>query len=130
MVGRQFLKFITVGFFSTVLNYAVFYTLYEYLSTYYVVSSAVGFIVGVFVGYGFNKNWTFGAQEKTEGYVRRYYLVYSGSLLMGLALLEFLVDVLGIVPEVANILIIGLSTCTNFVGTKLYVFGASEGTST
>ena len=127
VVGRQFLKFITVGFFSTAFNYTIFFICYQYLSLYYVASSAVGFIVGIFFGYGFNKNWTFGAKGKTRSYVYRYYLVYTASLFLGLAFLKFCVDLLGIAPEVANVLVIGLCTCMNFTGTKFWVFGARGG---
>lgn len=122
MITQQFLKFIVIGGVSTIINYIVFYALYEFGSINYVISSAAGFIIGVFVGYGFNKRWTFGVKERTKQYVYKYYVVYTISLLLGLGFLKLLVVVLGLVPQIANVLTIGLTTCTNFMGTKFWVF--------
>ena len=122
MIKAQFLKFILIGIFSTIVNYSTFYALYEFLNLYYILSSALGFIVGVFAGYSFNKNWTFRVRDKSKAYVFKYYLVYIFSLFAGLAFLEFLVKVLSLDPRLANLMTIGLTTCTNFIGTKIWVF--------
>ena len=122
MITKQFYKFIVVGCFSTIINYCTFYILYKFLLVYYIVSSAIGFIAGVFAGYKFNKNWTFGIQEKAETYIYKYYIVYVISLFLGLGFLKILVAVVGLIPQIANILTIGLTTCTNFIGTKFWVF--------
>ena len=122
MVKQQFLKFITIGVLSTIVNYTIFYALYRFLAVDYVVASGIGFVSGVFAGYGLNKNWTFGVKEKAKQYVYKYYIVYIVSLFLGLGFLEFLVVVLGIIPELANALTIILTTCTNFIGVKFWVF--------
>ena len=122
MIQRQFIKFIVIGVFSTVINYGIFFILYHFIAVHYIASSAIGFMSGVFVGYHFNKNWTFGVAEKSPHYLYQYYLVYTISLVLGLGFLHLLVKRLDIIPEIANILTIGLTTCTNFLGTKFWVF--------
>ena len=122
MIKQQFLKFIVIGVFSTLVNYITFYVLYQVLMTHYTLASATGFIIGVFSGYGFNKRWTFGVTEKAYQFIYKYYAVYIISLGLGLLFLSFLVAILGITPLIAQLLTIGLTTCTNFVGTKLWVF--------
>jgi putative flippase GtrA len=122
MISQQFFKFITIGILGTTLNYLAFLVFYEFLSINYILSSSLGFIIGTVTGYGFNKVWTFGIKCKDTHYAYKYYLVYIISLFLGLALLKFLVAVLNIMPEIANLLTIGLTTCTNFIGTKFWVF--------
>ena len=119
---QQFLKFVTIGVVTTIVNYTIFYILYSFLSVYYVISSAVGFMTGVLMSYRLNKRWTFNIQTKSFVYVYKYYFVYACSLILSLFFLDYLVRILEIIPEIANILTIGLSTCTNFAGTKFWVF--------
>jgi putative flippase GtrA len=88
----------------------------------YLISSASGFIAGVLAGYGLNKKWTFGVKKTTKLDVYKYYITYSISLILGLLILKFLVSTIGISPEIANLLIIGFTTITNFVGIKFWVF--------
>jgi len=122
MIKQQFSKFVIIGVFSTIINYATFYIFYEFLKFHYILSSAIGFMLGVIVGYGFNKNWAFGVKGKNCRYIYKYYIVYTISLFLGLGFLKFLVSVLEIMPEISNFLTIGLTTCTNFIGIKFWVF--------
>ena len=121
-IKKQFLKFIVVGFFSTTVNYSFFYLLYEFLGIYYLTAAATGFIGGVLAGYGFNKKWTFGIKETTQNYVYKYYIIYVVSLILSMFVLEFLVSQIGLTPEIANLLTIGFTTITNFIGIKAWVF--------
>ncbi len=122
MLKKQFVKFIIIGLFSTFINYGVFYILYDFFSVYYVFSSAIGFITGVLSGYRLNKIWAFEVEEKRPQYIYGYFIVYSFSLFLGLGFLSFLVTISNLIPELANILTIGLTTCTNFSGIKFFVF--------
>jgi len=121
-IKKQFLKFIVVGFFSTTVNYSFFYLLYEFLGIYYLIAAASGFIAGVLAGYGFNKKWTFGIKGTTQNYVYKYYIIYVVSLILSMFVLEFLVSQIGLTPEIANLLTIGFTTITNFIGIKAWVF--------
>lgn len=122
MLKVQFLKFIVVGVLSTIVNYGFFYGFLNYLGMDYLLSSALGFLFGVFAGYLINKRWTFQVKSKNLIHVIKYYLVYSCSLVISIAILKLVVDILGMKPEIANILVIGITTCTNFVGIKWIVF--------
>jgi len=124
MIHKQFKKFIVIGVLSTVVNYSIFYVLYKFFGINYIIASSVGFMVGVLAGYNFNKIWTFGIKEKSNIYLVKYWVVYITSLLLGLVLLEVLVSAAGIFPEIANVIVIAFTTCTNFCGTKFWVFKA------
>ena len=55
----------------------------------------------------------------------KYCLVYLASLLLSIIFLKIAVGLVGISPEIANIFAICLTTCTNFLGTKFFVFKKS-----
>ena len=122
-ISTQFYKFIIVGIWSTIINYGMFYILLEFLGVNYLISSAAGFISGVFAGYGFNRKWTFGVKSvKKHSEILKYYAVYITSLILSLLFLKVVVGIIGLDPKIANILAIGLTTCTNFIGIKIVVF--------
>ena len=122
MISNQFFKFIVIGILSTLVNYSLFYILYNFASMNYILAASLGFIFGVFFGYKFNKNWTFDVTEKNENFIKKYCIVYIISLLAGLGLLYLLVECLNFIAEIANIFMIGFTTCLNFVGIKYWVF--------
>lgn len=115
-------RFVAVGVLSTVVNYGVFYVTVT-VGISYLIASAVGFLVGVGVGYRFNKHWTFGVTQPSDRQILLgYWLVYLTSLVCGLLLIHFLVEGLQMDVRLANLAAIVLTTCTNFFGTRLLVF--------
>ena len=87
------------------------------------ISSGIGFVAGVFAGFFLNKNWTFDSRlVQTKRIIISYFLVYIFSLALSLVFLKIAVGIFHISPEIANLLAICLTTCTNFIGTKFYVF--------
>lgn len=122
MIHKQFAKFLVIGGFSTIVNYAVFYGLFRFIGISYTSASIIGFVCGIFAGYQFNKNWTFSVKNSKTKHVLPYFAVYCVSLVLGIAFLKFLVEVYKVMPEIANFLMICLTTCTNFIGTKFLVF--------
>ena len=122
MLVKQFSKFVIIGVLSTSVNFFVFYILLNVCFCHYLLSSGVGFLSGVFAGFGFNKCWTFEVKRKEISFVGKYILTYCCSLFIGLFFLEFQVRVFQISPEIANVFSIGLTTCSNFIGSKFWVF--------
>ena len=122
MIKKQFLKFIVIGVFSTIINYGCFYFLIKVVDINYLTASATGFIAGTLAGYGLNKTWTFGVTNSQDKYIFKYFLVYCISLILSVILLKGLVTMLLIKPEYANVIVIGMTTCTNFLGVKFLVF--------
>lgn len=123
-VSREFSKFIVVGGISTVLNYGAFWMLYTWLGMNHAIASALGYIVGVLIGYQLNRHWTF-SKKKTQQPRREFILycvVYGVSLVLGLLTLSLLVDWLHLSPLIANVLVIGQTTMTNFIGLRMVVF--------
>jgi putative flippase GtrA len=120
---KHFFKFLIVGGASTIINYGIFFVLYNYFQINYQLSSAIGYIVGALFGFFFNKYWTYESDSKQyHKEMLKYFLVYTVSLFMGLGLLRFLVVVLHLSPLIANVVTIGCTTITNFLGTKFIIF--------
>lgn len=124
-MNNTFSRFIIIGGVATAINYAVFYTLYALQLLHYAPASATGYCSGLIVGYFFNKAWTFEIKHHSLGGVTKYLTTYIISLLLGLGCLTLLVDIIGIPAWLANILVIGLTTVTNFCGLKFWAFKES-----
>lgn len=123
MLKKQFLRFITVGLLATTLSYLAFFIALRVFAINYLIAACIGFIFGVCLGFFLNKNWTFDAKEnKSKKTVLSYFAVYIFSLIVSLFFLKVMVEVVGLSPELGNFLGIGVSTCTNFIGTKFFVF--------
>ncbi len=122
MIRSEFIKFSSVGLISTFLNYSVFILLFSFLDLNFLISSALGYFSGLSLGYTLNRLWTFSFSENSLTQKIKYLLIYLLSLLMGLVLLNFLVVNLIFVIEIANLFVIGFTTCTNFVGIKYWAF--------
>lgn len=118
----EFTSFIMVGIFSTIVNYSTFAILYSFLNVAYLLSSGIGYIAGVLVGFTFNKRITFKSKDRYEPELAKYFLVYLLSLFLGLSILKTLVANFGLNPLIANVLVIGVTTCTNFTGCKSFAF--------
>ena len=122
LIGKQLIKFANVGFLSTFFNYSCFYTLYTFFNLNYLLSSAIGYLLGVFVGFLFNRGWTYQYQKITTKEPLQYITLYTATLVLGLTLLRILVNNLNIIPEIANVLVIVFTSTTNFSGLKFWVF--------
>ena len=126
LVAAQIFKFANVGVLSTLLNYSCFYILFSVYSLNYMLSSATGYLLGVFVGFMFNKGWAFQYKKVSAKEPLQYIILYSFSLFLGLSFLRLLVDEFNIQPEIANIATITLTAITNFLGLRFWVFRKKE----
>lgn len=127
----QLSRFILVGSLSTVVNYAVFFGTAYLLQVYYIAASMIGYVSGLGVGYALNRNWTFSAHKATTKQYHEmglYIGVNVTSLVLSLLLLHVLVDWVGLPAWFSNIMAIGLSTTTNFIGLKFVVFRSRPAT--
>ncbi|MBT5953774.1 hypothetical protein HOG98_03540 [bacterium] len=122
MLKKSFLRFLIIGGVSTAINYSVFHVFLAVFGMHYAMSSGVGYCTGLVVGYFFNKSWTFQAARHSVAAITQYICVYLGSLTLSLVLLSFLIEGLSFPAWFANIIAIGLTTITNFVGLRFWVF--------
>ena len=125
-MSKQLFRFVVVGVVCTLINFGVFYLLFALLGINYLFSSASGFIAGVIFGYPINRLWTFEVAKAGGGSFFKYLMVYLLSLAISLLLMALLVQRFGMRAEIANIICIFVTTCTNFLGIKLAVFNSKK----
>jgi len=122
--ARQFIRFCIVGVFGGAFTYAVFVILFKFFKFHYIPASATGFILGVFFVFFLNKNFTFRVYEKRQikSMMIKYYGVNLFSLVLGMIALAIFVEIFLISPYISNIFILGITTLSNFFGSKFIVF--------
>lgn len=119
---KQFLRFCLIGLESTILNYLFFIILLYFLFVNYTISFIIGFVAGTLFGFVFNKIWAFESEKSPYREIGPYFLVYLFSLIIGILLIRFLVNQVGIAPVLANIPVLFITTIINFFGTKFLAF--------
>ena len=119
-------KFALIVFFSTAINYAVFFVFYYFFHVYYPIAFVLAYFVGVIFGFVLNRARTFSSLiPKTTHELVLFITVYSLSLITSIAVLRILVEKFSLNPLSAGILAMGVSMVLNFLGRKFLVFSAS-----
>ena len=115
-------RFVVVGIASTIINYSIFFIFYALLSLPYLLSSATGYISGVIFGFRYNRNLTFRSKNNYKSELIKYFIVYTFSLILGLAVLKTTVSDYALSPLLGNLFSIAVTTMTNFLGCKFFAF--------
>lgn len=123
---REIIRFLIVGGVSTVLNYSSFFILLKLFDSNYLLSSGIGYIFGLILGYSLNKNWTFEYKNESIKTRLKYLVVYGVNLLLSLLILKGLKTNLGLNPIIGNFIVICYTTIANFVGIKIFVFNEGK----
>ncbi len=122
-LNQRLLKFCITGGLSTILNYFLFIYLYKILKVHYLLSSISGYIIGLFFGYFFNKNWTFSKKViKGEKYISKYITAQLLGLASNQIALLLLVEIMYLNPLYANILSLGFAAIISFILIEFIVF--------
>ena len=122
MIKQQLVRFLVVGLICTIINYISFFILLNFMNINFLIASALGYLLGVLLGYSMNRVWTFQHQIKSLLEKLKYLITYLLSLFIGLFFLKILVINHGFKTEIANIYVILITTILNFLGAKYWVF--------
>jgi len=121
---QQKINYLLVGIWNTVFGYSVFLALYFYFGAqvHYLLIWLISTILSITNAYIGFKSFVF----KTSGnYLHeyfRFYVVYSGSMVLNLVLLPLGVEVLRISPPITQIGIIFIGAFVNYLGHKRISF--------
>mgnify|MGYP001286867049 CR=1 FL=1 len=120
---NKIIRFSIVGGLSTIINFILFYFLYKSLGINYNISSAIGYSIGMILGYFLNKNWTFYNKVNLH---KHYITKYIFSQLLGLLLCQISLFIFVVVfifnILLANVLSLGLAAILSFILIDLFVF--------
>ncbi len=121
----QLVKFCLVGASGYIVNLAVFALAFGIGDLHHLVAAAAAFVVAVSNNFWWNRHWTFGAREGNAGFqAARFFAVSTIAFLFAAAVLELLVSRAGTPELLAQAASIVAATPLNFVGNKMWSFGA------
>jgi len=121
---EQLVKFCVVGGTGYVVNLAVYTVLVTIFDVHYIPAAVCSFLVAVTNNYTWNRLWTFRAERGHVAYQGMRFLVVSTLALGANLLVLHLLVTLGLNEVLAQAIAIILVTPINFVGNKLWSFGA------
>jgi putative flippase GtrA len=121
----QLFKFGVVGATGYVLNLLVFGLLNQGLGVNHLLAAVASFCVAVSNNFLLNRHWTFQATQGHAGFqAARFFAVSVMALGVNLALLYLLVDVASAPELPSQAIAVALAMPFNFLGNKLWTFGA------
>jgi putative flippase GtrA len=120
----QLVKFCVVGGTGYAVNLVVFTLLVTILDIHYIPAAVCSFLVAVTNNYMWNRLWTFRAQRGHVAWQGMRFLVVSTLALGANLVVLHLFVTLGLDERLAQAIAIILVTPINFVGNKLWSFGA------
>jgi putative flippase GtrA len=123
----RIIKFFIVGGINTLLTLSTFYLLNKIIGVNYVISTILGYSIGILNSYILNKHWTFQDSDKKVFFqLIRFISVNVISLGINLLVMYILVDRLFIDSMLSQVIATGFSTISNFLGSRMLVFRYSS----
>jgi dolichol-phosphate mannosyltransferase len=123
----QLLKFAIVGGSGYLVNLAVFAVLADNLGAHHSLAAIGAFCVAVTNNFLWNRYWTFGAGAGRASFQAMRFLTVSVlSLVLNLAVLEAILAGTAVGELTAQAIAVAAVMPFNFVGNKLWTFGAER----
>jgi len=118
------LRYFVAGFTAAFTNIFLLYVFTEFLKIWYVYSSALSFIVALFISFILQKFWTFADKEITKAHRQfiRYFLVGIFGVLLNTLLIYIFVEFLGVWYILGQIFTGVIIAVINFFLYKMLIF--------
>ena len=116
-LAREFRRFLLVGTLNFVFTYALYYACL-FLGTGYAVAFSISYFSGMVFAWLVNSLYSFSTRPRLRRLVP-YGVVATINYLIGLQLLRWLVESLGVAEVLAPILVIAVLVPLSFLGTRL-----------
>ena len=121
--SRYLSRFLVVGLTSTALNYIVAMVLFYALNIWITLSTIIGYLAGLSLGFYLNKTWTFEDTSKNNfKLILKYFFVYGISLFFAVLTVNFTIIIFNLPEYIAVIMSIIVSTILNYLGLRNWVF--------
>ncbi len=118
----QLIRFVAVGVSGFAANIGTYTACVHLLGLDFRLAAFVGLVAGVSNNFVWHRLWTFGARDGHAGFqALRFAIVYGVTFVIGLAILQLLVDA-GASKVLGQVLSQILITPLNFLGHKLWSF--------
>mgnify|MGYP001182912495 CR=1 FL=1 len=120
-MGNILGRFIIIGFFSTFINYLTFNISYT-ISGNIILSSYLGYFIGLINSFVFGKKWVFNIQNKISFFKKfLYFIIYF----IGGTIMTFIISKLqfiGMNYKLAWFIGLNFSVANNFLCSKYFIF--------
>ena len=124
-MARQFITFCGVGAINTLAGLAMILTLSEIFGLHYMLANFLGYCFGLLIGFVLHRSITF-RNEADRTLIKRefvnFVLIFAIAYLVQLGALYVLVEWLGVITQLSQILAIGIYTLINYFGNKVITF--------
>jgi putative flippase GtrA len=117
-----FLRYISIGALSALVELGLFSLTYQYLGWPLLLANSAALALAIVVNFAAQKKWTFRAQGGLVRQMRLYVLMQAISALLNNFLIYLLIARWDCYPPLAKIIQIGLVFVWNFSFCKLVVF--------
>ena len=125
LLDRPVVRFLIVGGLNTALAFAIFRGLLRLFGDRPAmawVAQATAYALCVGTSYAMNSRWTFRSGGAHGRQIPRFLAAHGGSLALSSALVQIGVTTLGIAPTVCWLLVTAVTTVTNFLLQRFWVF--------
>lgn len=117
----QLVKFVIVGLTNTAITMAAIFILWELFKVNRYAANGIGYLLGFLNSFLLNKLWTFKSKNPPLREFLFFLLIFAISYLIQLGSL-YCLEIVGLNARVATVLGMGVYTCVNFVGNRLFTF--------
>jgi putative flippase GtrA len=115
-------RFAAVGASNTMAGLAIIYACKFLLELGDIPSNFIGYGAGLLIGFGLNRNWTFGHRGDAIGALGRYLLVVLAAYAANLAATLYAIDVLNLNSYLAQAMGVLPYACVGYIGSRVYAF--------
>jgi len=115
-------KFLLVGILNAVIGLGVIYSTYNLLGLNYKLANVLGYGCGIVNSFIWNRRWTFKSKKDPKPQVLLFFLMFGVSYGFNLGATVLCVEVIGIPPNIAQLVGIFFYTTSNFFGNKFVTF--------
>lgn len=119
---REFIKFLITGVINTTITLGIIFLMYNFFGIHYVLSNAIGYVLGFINSFLMNKFWTF----KSKGSLIKQFFVFLKVFLVcylfQLAFLYYFSEELLLEKNISQILSMIIYTIANFLFNKFLTF--------
>jgi putative flippase GtrA len=126
---KQSLRFLAVGFVNTLIGLTLIYGAMFFFNADPAVANAIGYSLGLAVGFMLNRLWTFDDRRSMSQSLPRYIIMAAIAYFINLSAMSLSIYYFGIGPYVSQLVAIGAYTTSMFFGCKWFVFRAPHATS-
>jgi putative flippase GtrA len=123
---REFFRFVLVGVANTLVGLLVIFGMKAAFQAGDVLANAIGYLVGLSMGFVLNRTWTFRHQGSVAADAARFVAAFLIAYAINLGVVVALIDGFAVNSFVAQALGVPPYTVTFFLISKFYVFRRLE----